>query len=392
MWKTLQGFTGAFPQYSRHEFNFATESYGGHYGPIFNEYLEEQNALIKDGKLHGAHYIKLSTLLIGNGWYDPLVQYQAYYNFSIFPGNTYDFDVYNESTKSMIYNAMYGPGNCYDMTVDCYKSGLNDICSTADAWCYNEVEAPLDSIADRDEYAFPYTFFVHYLNSEKVQAAVGAFVNYSESSSTVSAAFTTTGDDDRESGTIEALQKLLKQGVYFVEFAGDADYNCNWLGGEVVSEMIEAPGFSTAGYTNMSTSDNIVHGQVKQAGTFAFARIYESGHEVPFYQPLTALEMFERAICGLDIADGKHNVRHGYKTVGTPRSTFREGNATVQFGQVPADAIYNTTTNQPNPYNSTVAKRSIGEKKRSERSTKLFKPGPAMEKSRRRFIGLGDSL
>jgi hypothetical protein len=28
MWKTLQGFMGVFPQYSRHEFNFATESYG----------------------------------------------------------------------------------------------------------------------------------------------------------------------------------------------------------------------------------------------------------------------------------------------------------------------------------------------------------------------------
>jgi carboxypeptidase C (cathepsin A) len=37
MWKTLQGFMGAFPQYSRNGFNFATESYGGHYGPVFNE-------------------------------------------------------------------------------------------------------------------------------------------------------------------------------------------------------------------------------------------------------------------------------------------------------------------------------------------------------------------
>ena len=36
MWKTLQGFMGAFPQYSRNDFNFATESYGGHYAPIFN--------------------------------------------------------------------------------------------------------------------------------------------------------------------------------------------------------------------------------------------------------------------------------------------------------------------------------------------------------------------
>ena len=36
-WKTIQGFTGAFPQYSSNGFNFASESYGGHYGPVFNE-------------------------------------------------------------------------------------------------------------------------------------------------------------------------------------------------------------------------------------------------------------------------------------------------------------------------------------------------------------------
>ena len=36
-WKTVQGFTGAFPQYSREGFNFASESYGGHYGPVFIE-------------------------------------------------------------------------------------------------------------------------------------------------------------------------------------------------------------------------------------------------------------------------------------------------------------------------------------------------------------------
>jgi carboxypeptidase C (cathepsin A) len=37
MWKTLQGFMGAFPQYSANGVHFATESYGGHYGPLFNE-------------------------------------------------------------------------------------------------------------------------------------------------------------------------------------------------------------------------------------------------------------------------------------------------------------------------------------------------------------------
>jgi len=298
----------------------------------------------------------------------------------------------------MMYNAMYGPGNCYDMTVDCYTRGINEICHAADNFCANEVEEVLDNIANRDEYdvrelqpdPFPYTFFVDYLNTPKVQQAIGAYVNYSESSETVGNAFGSTGDDDREEGTIEDVRKLVEQGVYVVQYAGDADYNCNWLGGQVISGLVEAPGFGTAGYTNVSTSDGIVHGQVKQSGNFAFVRVYESGHEVPFYQPVLALEMFERAISGKDIADGEHSVWRGYKSVGTPESTYREGNATIQWKVLDADATYNTTTNMPNPGNgtttSTSAKRSVGgeRKGKGERGKRLFKSTREMQQRRRR--------
>ncbi len=79
-------------------------------------------------------------------------------------------------------------------------------------------------------------------------------------------------------------------------------------------------------------------------------RIYESGHEVPFYQPLAALTIFERAITGKDIATGKVDVpQTDYITKGTPTSTYREGNSTIQFSVVPNTEIYNTTTNEPNP-------------------------------------------
>lgn len=73
MWQLLQAFMGAFPQYSRNGFHFTTESYGGHYGPVFNEYFETQNAK----NIKGAHKISLESVNIGNGWYDPLIQYQG---------------------------------------------------------------------------------------------------------------------------------------------------------------------------------------------------------------------------------------------------------------------------------------------------------------------------
>ena len=48
--------------------------------------------------------------------------------------------------------------------------------------------------------------------------------------------------------------------------------SCNWLGVEAVAMKVGARNFQKAGYTDIKTSDGIVHGQVKQAGKFSFAR------------------------------------------------------------------------------------------------------------------------
>ncbi|KAI0006877.1 alpha/beta-hydrolase [Xylariaceae sp. FL0662B] len=360
-WKTLQGFMGAFPQYSRNGFHFATESYGGHYGPVFNKYIEEQNAR----NISGAIQIQLETVLIGNGWYDPIVHYPAYYNFTVYPGNTYDYSPFNESMAAMLYNNVYGPGNCLDQLNDCKATGNNAVCNKADSFCAYQVESFYDDVLGRDEYdvrelvpdPFPYQFYVDYLNTAAVQEAIGAFTNYS-SNGAVGQAFDSTGDDAREDGTVEALSYLVSKGLTVVLYAGDADYNCNWLGSEVVAGAVDAPGFSQAGYTNLSTSDGVVHGQVKQAGKFSFTRIYESGHEVPFYQPLASLELFDRAIKGNDIVTGTLPVDSEYITEGTPKSTFRQGNATMQWEVLPANATYDVITNEPgSPWQSVLSKR-----------------------------------
>ncbi|KAK7524696.1 Alpha/Beta hydrolase protein [Phyllosticta citriasiana] len=372
-WKTLQGFMGAFPQYSRNGFHFTTESYGGHYGPVFNNYILEQNAK----NITGALQIELESVLIGNGWFDPLIQYQAYYNFSISPGNTYDYKSFNDSIAEMWYNNLYGPGKCVDRITECYSQGLNEICSLADNFCATEVENLYDTYSGRDEYdfreltpdPFPYSFYVDYLNTPKVQEAIGAYQNFSEASDAVGNAFGTTGDDGRRMNSIQDVRNLLDASVQVVMYFGDADYNCNWLGGQVCADEIAASGYDAAGFVDLVTSDNVTHGQVRQAGLYSFVRIYESGHEVPFYQPLASLALLERALAGKDIATGATHVTPDYLTKGSPTSDYREGNATVQMQVLPSNATYNTTTNAPNP--TTRRERQKVFKRDARR---LFKP------------------
>ena len=217
MWKTIQGFMGAFPQYSRNGFHFSTESYGGHYGPVFNEYFEQQNAHLPAG----AKEIHLESVLIGNGWYDPIIQYAAYYNFTVYPGNTYDIEFYNDTIKEQVYHNLYGKGQCIDRLEHCKATGNNTICSNADDFCANNIEEPFDIVSGRDEYdsreltpdPFPYGSWEGYLGTSKVQKAIGAFVNFTDYSITVGDAFGSTGDDGREDMTIEDTQELIKQGT-----------------------------------------------------------------------------------------------------------------------------------------------------------------------------------
>lgn len=137
---------------------------------------------------------------------------------------------------------------------------------------------------------------------------------------------------------------------------------------------MDIAGFSDAGFVNVTTSDDVVHAQVKQTGKFSFVRIFESGHEVPFYQPVVSLEMLERAIKGLDIATGKVEVSADYKTDGTPTSTYWEGNSTVQYSVVPVDSTYNITTNEPDPPSSSNSTTAAATKQRRKRRLTSFLP------------------
>lgn len=70
--------------------------------------------------------------------------------------------------------------------------------------------------------------------------------------------------------------------------------------------------------------DGTEYGEVREYGKFSFLRMYEAGHEVPYYQPKASLEMFKRVLGNLVLADGSEPVTPDYETEGKAEATHTE--------------------------------------------------------------------
>lgn len=92
---------------------------------------------------------------------------------------------------------------------------------------------------------------------------------------------------------------------------GDRDYACNWIGGEAASLAINytsSAEFQAAGYEPIRVNATYDGGLVRQYGNLSFSRVFQAGHEVPSWQPETALAIFNRALGNRDIATGTKDV------------------------------------------------------------------------------------
>jgi len=119
-----------------------------------------------------------------------------------------------------------------------------------------------------------------------VQNALGVNLNYTQDANdAIYYAFQQTGDFIFPN-FIQDIEMLLDAGVRVSLYYGDADYICNWFGGQALSLAVNythAAQFAAAGYQPM-TVNGVEYGEVRQYGNFSFLRVYESGHEVPYYQ------------------------------------------------------------------------------------------------------------
>lgn len=79
------------------------------------------------------------------------------------------------------------------------------------------------------------------------------------------------------------------------------------------------------------------YGETREYGNFSFTRVYEAGHEVPYYQPVASLQLFNRTLNGWELptgekkltpdfgSDGPATATHTESSVALPTSTSKAG-------------------------------------------------------------------
>ncbi|KAK4555472.1 hypothetical protein LTR86_007224 [Recurvomyces mirabilis] len=355
-WHVLQGFMSGLDCLDAKlgvakDFNLWTESYGGHYGPAFFNYFQQQNKLIENGTIPG-YGLNFNSLGIGNGIIDEKVQAGWYPEFAV--NNTYGIKAYNDTVYSYAKFANEMKNGCLDQIALCRNAAsdfpgglvgdtitqaavnnpdLDAICSEAQSMCRDNVESPYYYYSGRGVYDIrhPYSdvtppgYFVEYLNTAKVQNALGVNLNYTESNNDIYYAFQSTGDFIY-GNFLSDLEDILASGVRVSLYYGDADYICNWYGGEAISLALNytnAKDFAAAGYQPL-VYGGVEYGEVRQYGNFSFARVYESGHEVPYYQPQGSLAIFNRSINHFNVADGTSPVTANLTSTGPANATHTE--------------------------------------------------------------------
>ncbi|MCJ1318181.1 hypothetical protein MMC15_003509 [Xylographa vitiligo] len=290
-------FFKQFPEYAHQDFHIAGESYAGHYIPVFTAEILS----------HKKRNINLKSVLTGNGLTDGLSQYPYYRPMACGDGGWPA--VLDKTECQTMDNAL---PRCLSLIENCYNSESVWSCVPASIYCNNAMIGPYQRTGQNvydvrgkceDTSNLCYSMLgsvSKYLNQPKVLSALGAEVSSYESCNfDINRNFLFQGDWMQPfhrlvPGILEKIPVLI--------YAGDADFICNWLGNEAWTEALEWPG--KAAYNKVDRSflkldgDGASIGEIKTSGNFTFMRIYGAGHMVPYDQPVSSLEFFNRWIGG----------------------------------------------------------------------------------------------
>jgi len=311
VWQFLQIWFAdpRFKKYAGRDFGIWTESYGGHYGPIFATYFLQQDDAIRKGSVKG-EIVNLKILGIGNGFTDALSQYPGYIQYA--QSNPYH-PLVSPAVISAANTAWSQTGGCRDQIVACNNGGSNAVCSDALSFCDTHILVPLADnwdvyyvpTANPDPY--PPTL-EPYLHSAAVTSKIGSQSTWVESNVDIYNQFAATGDWIRSS--CPNLEAVINAGVRTVIYDGDADFIVNYMGVEAMVASLTTKFSAEFAKENFATYtvNGKPAGLYKNAGTFSYLRVFGAGHEVPAYlwrgvpRGAAALQMFTQIMSGRSLS------------------------------------------------------------------------------------------
>lgn len=302
----LELFFQKFPHLIRNSFHIAGESYAGHYIPqIAHEIVVNHDGIAP---------FNLSSVLIGNGITDPLIQFSYYPKMACGEGG-YHSVLTPEKCQQMEDTLP----RCIELAKACYATRQNFICIAASTYCTSKMYGPyketglnvydIRTTCEASDTGLCYKgldYVSEFLNQPHVQEALGSDVqSYVGCNRDVSAGFSLTGDHSKPFQ--QFVGELADRDIPVLLYSGDKDYICNWLGNHAWSDELDwkfKDQFQISPLKPfLSKETGEVAGEVKNYGPLTFLRVYDAGHMVPYDQPERSLEMVNRWISG-DIALG----------------------------------------------------------------------------------------
>ncbi|KAG5419035.1 CPYA [Candida metapsilosis] len=291
----LELFFKQFPQFANLDFHLAAESYGGHYAPVFaSEILS-----------HPERSFNLTSVLIGNGLTDTLVQYEYYQPMACGEGGS---EAVVDPQQCQIMDAT--KPSCLSLIKSCYDTESVWSCFPATVYSNEAQMSPYQRAGynlydvrrkcDGSRFCYESLDYVDkYLSKPEVLEAVGAEVSgHAPCNDDIHANFVYSGDWMKP--YYKKVIDVLEKGVPVLIYAGDKDFICNWLGIQAWTDRLPwsgSQGFAKAPIRKWEV-DGEHAGNVKNYKNFTFLRVFGAGHMVPHDQPENSLDMVNRWING----------------------------------------------------------------------------------------------
>ncbi|KAI8800597.1 putative carboxypeptidase C [Cladochytrium replicatum] len=293
------------PELQLLDFHIAGESYAGHYIPSLAHEIVTQNDGIEDTEEDWRVHIRLSSVLIGNGITDALVQLREVPTFA--EVNGYVTPLYPQETIDLMRKRY---PSCAKLIQACYSSRTALVCVPASIYCASVIpRGNLDGLNPYDirmkcSESNPLCYDIlndvnTFMNNDTVKDILGVVNKKFDTCTTdIGIQFALSGDHSRPAQGY--VRDLLERGIRVLIYVGDADSVCDWVGNLAWIKELEwsgQSGFNNADEVSWEVNGRIA-GVVQSYENLTFVRIFEAGHMVPYDQDEVSDEMVQLWLSG----------------------------------------------------------------------------------------------